>query len=129
MQNLQQHLSEFPIYQLQDRIAFAALKTNATAINQEKVRNIIHNQKNYISIYLWYDCEILNSPHPNKKPSLTIELVQNIVYAQRCLYKTPSWHGEKERNNQGRKRKLTKKHQVIFTHDPGEQPAKIINVR
>lgn len=28
-ENLQQHLSEFPIYQLQDRIAFAALKTNA----------------------------------------------------------------------------------------------------
>lgn len=42
-QNLQQHLSEFPIYQLHDGIAFAALKTNATEINQEKDRNIIHN--------------------------------------------------------------------------------------
>lgn len=38
MQNLQQ---QFPIYQLQDRIAFAALKTNATVINQD--RNIILN--------------------------------------------------------------------------------------
>lgn len=53
-QNLQQHLSEFPIYQLQDRIASAALKTNAMEINQEKVRNIIQPWQNWKKIEYFY---------------------------------------------------------------------------
>lgn len=110
-QNLQQHLSEFPIYQLQDRIAFAALKTNGTG--KKKSRKSLWGilklgKKLTISIYLQYDYEILNSPHPNKKPSSTIELVQNIVYTKRCLKKHQRDTGRKKETIRGEKEKKKK---------------------
>lgn len=60
-----------------------------------------------ISIYLRHEYEILNSPHPNKKPSLTTELVRNIVCIHNAALKTPEWHREKERN---------KKTKRLFSH-------------
>lgn len=116
-------------------IAFAALKTNATEINQETDRNANHKPWHSLTFLkivffclLQRDYEILNSPRSNKKPSLTIELVQNIVYTQRCLEKHQRDTGRKEGTiMEGKKTKRNL--QVTFTHDHREQPAKIINVR